>query len=67
MTRRGLTRRGRKPDDVDRSFLDLDDLRPWTVATLASYAGTAVAASALAIIFRTLLGWREGQPLQALS
>lgn len=39
----------------------------WTVATLASYAGTAVAASALAIIFRTLLGWREGQPLKALS
>jgi hypothetical protein len=32
----------------------------WTVAILISYAGTAIAATAQAIIFRRLTGWREG-------
>lgn len=35
----------------------------WTAAILVSYAGTAVAATAQALIFRDLLGWREGRPL----
>lgn len=35
----------------------------WTAAILVSYAGTAVAATAQALIFRDLLGWREGGPL----
>lgn len=39
----------------------------WTVAILVSYAGTAVAATAQALIFRNLLGWREGAPLRAAS
>jgi hypothetical protein len=38
----------------------------WTVAILASYGGTAVAATAIAIIFRTLTGWREGQALKQI-
>ena len=32
----------------------------WTVTTLVSYAGAAVAATAQAHIFRTLTGWRDG-------
>ena len=39
----------------------------WTVAILVSYAGAAVVATAQAIIFRTLLGWREGSTLPAVS
>ena len=39
----------------------------WTVALLVSYAGAAVAATLQAIIFRTLLGWREGAPLPATT
>jgi hypothetical protein len=39
----------------------------WTVAILVSYAGTAVAATVQAIIFRRLLDWREGAPLPAVS
>lgn len=39
----------------------------WTAAILVSYGGTAVAATAQAVIFRTLLGWREGSPLPALA
>jgi hypothetical protein len=35
----------------------------WTIAILISYAGTAIAATAQAIIFRRLTGWREGVPL----
>jgi hypothetical protein len=35
----------------------------WTVAILVSYAGTAIAATAQAIIFRRLTGWRDGVPL----
>jgi hypothetical protein len=35
----------------------------WTVAILVSYAGSAVACTAQAIIFRRLTGWRDGQPL----
>ena len=35
----------------------------WTVAILISYAGTAIAATAQAIIFRRLTAWRDGQPL----
>jgi hypothetical protein len=35
----------------------------WTVAILASYASTGVVATALAIIFRRLTGWREGSQL----
>jgi len=35
----------------------------WTVAILISYAGTAIAATAQAIIFRRLTGWRDGVPL----
>lgn len=32
----------------------------WTVAILVSYAGAAIGATAQAIIFRRLTGWREG-------
>ena len=39
----------------------------WTAAILVSYAGTAVAATAQALIFRDLLGWREGTALRAVS
>jgi hypothetical protein len=39
----------------------------WTTAILASYASTGVAATALAIIFRDLTGWRDGKPLSQLS
>jgi hypothetical protein len=35
----------------------------WTVMILVSYAGAAVAATAQAIIFRRLTGWRDGAPL----
>jgi hypothetical protein len=35
----------------------------WTIAILVSYAGTAIAATAQAIIFRRLTGWRDGVPL----
>lgn len=38
----------------------------WTVALLVSYGGTAVAATAQALIFRQLVGWREGAALPAL-
>jgi hypothetical protein len=39
----------------------------WTVALLVSYAGAAVVATVQAVIFRTLLAWREGSPLPAVS
>ncbi|MBI3199358.1 MAG: hypothetical protein HYZ40_17980 [Rhodospirillales bacterium] len=39
----------------------------WTVALLVSYAGAAVAATLQAIIFRTLLSWREGAQLPATT
>ncbi len=39
----------------------------WTVALLVSYAGAAVAATVQAVIFRTLLAWREGAELPAVS
>jgi hypothetical protein len=39
----------------------------WTAAILVSYGGTAVAATAQAVIFRSLLGWREGTPLPTLA
>ncbi len=35
----------------------------WTLAILISYAGTAIAATAQAIIFRRLTTWRDGVPL----
>jgi hypothetical protein len=35
----------------------------WTVAILISYAGTAIAVTAQAIIFRRLTSWRDGVPL----
>lgn len=35
----------------------------WTIAILISYGGTAIAATAQAIIFRRLTGWRDGVPL----
>lgn len=35
----------------------------WTAGILVSYAGTGIAATAQAIIFRRLTGWREGVPL----
>jgi hypothetical protein len=35
----------------------------WTAAILVSYAGTAIAVTAQAIIFRRLTAWREGVPL----
>jgi len=35
----------------------------WTAAILISYGGTAIAATAQAIIFRRLTGWRDGVPL----
>jgi hypothetical protein len=34
----------------------------WTVAILVSYASAAIAATAQAIMFRRLTGWREGVP-----
>lgn len=36
----------------------------WAIAILVSYGGTAVVATAQAIIFRKLTGWRDGTPLQ---
>lgn len=39
----------------------------WTVALLISYGGSALAATMQAVIFRTLLGWREGAPLPATT
>jgi hypothetical protein len=39
----------------------------WTAAILASYAGTGVAATAQAIIFRKLTDWRDGTKLAPLS
>jgi len=39
----------------------------WTVAILASYAGTGVVATALAVIFRKLTAWREGKQLAPLQ
>ena len=39
----------------------------WTAAILVSYGGTAVAATAQALIFRNLLGWREGAPMRAIE
>ena len=38
-----------------------------TVAILASYAALAITATAGAVIFRRLLGWREGMTLPALA
>lgn len=37
----------------------------WTFALLVSYAGNGVMATAQAVIFRRLTGWREGVPLPA--
>jgi hypothetical protein len=37
----------------------------WTVAILVSYGGAAVAATAQAVIFRTLTGWRDGASLRS--
>ena len=34
----------------------------WAAAILVSYAGVGVAATAQAVIFRRLTGWRPGQP-----
>ena len=39
----------------------------WTAAILVSYGGTAVAATAQALIFRDLLGWREGAAPRAMT
>lgn len=39
----------------------------WTAALLVSYGGTAVAATAQAMIFRQLVGWREGANLPSLA
>lgn len=39
----------------------------WTVAILVSYGAAALAATVQAVIFRRLLGWREGMPLPPLS
>jgi hypothetical protein len=36
----------------------------WAIAILVSYGGTALVATAQAIIFRKLTGWRDGTPLQ---
>ena len=35
----------------------------WAIAILVSYAGVGIAATAQAIIFRRLTGWRDGVPL----
>lgn len=35
----------------------------WAIAILVSYAGVGVAATAQAVIFRRLTGWRDGMPL----
>lgn len=39
----------------------------WTAAILVSYGGAAVAATAQALIFRALTGWRDGAPLQKIA
>ncbi len=39
----------------------------WTAALLVSYGGTAVAATAQALIFRDLVGWRPGSQIAPLS
>ncbi len=39
----------------------------WTAAILVSYGGTAVAATAQALIFRNLLSYRPGAPLRPIS
>jgi hypothetical protein len=39
----------------------------WTIAILVSYGGAGIVATVQAVIFRRLLGWREGSPLPALS
>jgi len=35
----------------------------WTIANLVSYGGAALMATAQAVIFRRLTGWREGVPV----
>ena len=37
----------------------------WAVAGLVAYAGAAIVATAQAVMFRKLTGWREGTPLPA--
>ena len=39
----------------------------WTVAILVSYAGVGLSATVQAVIFRRLVGWRDGANLPALS
>ena len=39
----------------------------WTVAILVSYGALALTATAGAVIFRRLLGWREGMTLQVVA
>lgn len=39
----------------------------WTVAILVSYGTVAITLTVQAVIFRRLMGWREGTPLPALS
>ena len=39
----------------------------WTVAILVSYAGVGIAATAQAVIFRRLTGWRPGTTLPERS
>jgi hypothetical protein len=39
----------------------------WTVGILVSYAAAGIAATVQAVIFRRLLGWREGSTLPALA
>jgi hypothetical protein len=39
----------------------------WTAAILVAYAGVAVTATLQAVLFRRLVGWREGAGLPALS
>jgi hypothetical protein len=38
----------------------------WTAGILVSYGAAGLAATVQAVIFRRLLGWREGEPLPAL-
>ena len=38
----------------------------WTVAILVSYGGVGLTATVQAVIFRRLVGWREGAGLPAL-
>ena len=55
---------------IMRGFLQADEAAAvvsWTVAILVAYGVAALTATVQAIIFRRLLGWREGTGLPAAA